>query len=103
MNTMVANSTATVAVDVFSKPRRVKINAITAVANTSKKPSTHRCPSHQRQYSTSEIWVCSPHIRAEAKNRPMPPADRTSRTAQRRASLALHSAQVGRGAGREGG
>ena len=25
-----------------------------AVANTSKKPSTHRCTSHQRQYSIIE-------------------------------------------------
>ena len=35
---------------------------MTAVANTSKKPSTHRCTSHQRQYSTIESEVCSPHM-----------------------------------------
>ena len=64
MKMMVANSTAILAVDVLIRPKRVKINAITAVANTSKKPSTHKCTSHQRQYSTSEMWVCSPHIRA---------------------------------------
>jgi hypothetical protein len=29
----------------------VKISAITAVAKTSKKPSTQRWTSHQRQYS----------------------------------------------------
>jgi hypothetical protein len=63
MNTMVANSTATVAVLARSRPRRVNRKAITAVANTSKKPSTHRCTTHQRQYSTIDRWVCSPHIR----------------------------------------
>ncbi len=66
MNTMVANSTATAAVDVRSRPSRVKISAMTAVAKTSKKPSTHRCTSHQRQYSTTEMWECSRHISPEA-------------------------------------
>ena len=34
------------------RPKRVNKSAITAVAKTSKKPSTHKCTSHQRQYST---------------------------------------------------
>ncbi|MNF19459.1 hypothetical protein D3C80_2242810 [compost metagenome] len=63
MNTMVANSTATVAVRTCSRPRRVNRNDITATAKTSKKPSTHRCTTHQRQYSTIDSEVCSPHIR----------------------------------------
>ena len=63
MNTIVANSTATVAVRTASRPSRVNRKAITAVAKTSKKPSTHRCTSHQRQYSTIESEVCSFHIR----------------------------------------
>ena len=36
------------------RPRLVKMRATTAVANTSKKPSTQRCTSHQRQYSIIE-------------------------------------------------
>ena len=59
---MVANSTATVAVLTRSSPSRVNRKAMTAVANTSKKPSTHRCTTHQRQYSTMERCVCSPHM-----------------------------------------
>ena len=42
-----------------SRPSRVNRKAITAVAKTSKKPSTHRCTTHQRQYSTMESEVCS--------------------------------------------
>ena len=35
---------------------------MTAVANTSKKPSTHRCTTHQRQYSTiGNVGVLAPH------------------------------------------
>ena len=35
---------------------------MTAVAKTSKKPSTHRCTTHQRQYSTiDEVGVAAPH------------------------------------------
>jgi hypothetical protein len=41
----------------LTNPSRVKSSATTAVANTSKKPSTHRCTSHQRQYSIIEQWV----------------------------------------------
>ena len=33
---------------------------MTAVANTSKKPSTHRCTTHQRQYSTIESACARP-------------------------------------------
>ena len=40
---------------------RVKKKAITVVAKTSKKPSTHRCTTHQRQYSTiDKVRVLSP-------------------------------------------
>src|SRR5688572_15267122 len=79
MKMMVANNTAVVADFACTSPRRVKMSAITAVANTSKKPSTHRCTSHQRQYSTSEMWVCSPHMSAAAKNRPMHTVERNNR------------------------
>src|SRR3954447_11109088 len=44
------------------KPRRVKKKAITVVANTSKKPSTQRCTTHQRQYSTMVRCVCCPQV-----------------------------------------
>ena len=60
---IVANNTATVAVVGRSSPRRVNRKAITAVANTSKNPSTHKCTTHQRQYSTMERCVCSLHMR----------------------------------------
>jgi hypothetical protein len=50
-NTTVENRTARVAVTTDRSFRRVSRNAITTVANTSKKPSTHRCTTHQRQYS----------------------------------------------------
>lgn len=61
--TMVANSTATVATLPRTSPSLRKRKLITATANTSKKPSTHKCTTHQRQYSTTEMWLCSPHIR----------------------------------------
>ena len=38
----------------FTRPKRVKSKAKTPVAKTSKKPSTHRCTTHQRQYSATE-------------------------------------------------
>ena len=36
------------------KFNRMKTNAMTVVAKTSKKPSTHRWTTHHRQYSTIE-------------------------------------------------
>jgi len=51
---MVSITIARLALAARMSPRRVKISATTAVANTSKKPSTHRCTSHQRQYSIIE-------------------------------------------------
>jgi hypothetical protein len=53
-NTIVSMTITLLAVDAATSPRRVKISAMTAVANTSKKPSTHRCTSHHLQYSTIE-------------------------------------------------
>ena len=35
---------------------------MTTVAKTSKKPSTHRWTTHQRQYSAIARFVCRPHI-----------------------------------------
>jgi hypothetical protein len=52
MKTMVSRMIALLAVAARIRPRRVNSSAMTAVAKTSKKPSTHRCTSHQRQYST---------------------------------------------------
>ena len=51
---MVSSTMALLAVLARIKPRRVNNKAITAVANTSKKPSTHKCTNHQRQYSIIE-------------------------------------------------
>ncbi len=62
-NTTVANSTALVAVFTRTSPSFVNRKAMTAVANTSKNPSTQRCTTHQRQYSTIDRWVLRPHIR----------------------------------------
>ena len=59
---MVANNTAVVAVLTRNSPSRVNRKAMTAVAKTSKKPSTHRCTTHHLQYSTSDRCVCSPHM-----------------------------------------
>jgi hypothetical protein len=53
-NTMVSATIARFALAARTSPSFVKISAHTAVANTSKKPSTHRCTSHQRQYSIIE-------------------------------------------------
>ncbi len=49
MNTMVANSTAMVAVLPRTRPSLTKMKLITATAKTSKKPSTHRCTIQKRQ------------------------------------------------------
>jgi len=62
-NTIVAKRTALVAVFGRTRPSLVNRKAMTAVANTSKKPSTHRCTTHQRQYSTMARCVLRPHIR----------------------------------------
>ena len=39
------------AVETESNLSRVSRKAMTTVAKTSKNPSTHRCTTHQRQYS----------------------------------------------------
>jgi len=44
-------------------PMRARMKAMNTVAKTSKKPSTHRCTTHQRQYSASEMWLPLPYIR----------------------------------------
>ena len=49
MNTMVANSTLIVADLPRTRPSLTKMKLITATANTSKKPSTHRCTIQKRQ------------------------------------------------------
>ena len=60
------NMTARVAVDTESSFRRVSRNAITTVAKTSKKPSTHRCTTHQRQYSAVARLLAVRYIRPAA-------------------------------------
>ena len=58
----VEKSTAVVAERTCSRPMRVKRKAMTTVAKTSKKPSTQRCTTHQRQYSAmAEVRVPAPH------------------------------------------
>lgn len=44
------------------RPSRMKKKAMTVVAKTSKKPSTHRCTTHHRQYSTIDRCVCWPQV-----------------------------------------
>ena len=78
MNTMVANSTLTVAVRPRTSPSLTNRKLITATANTSKKPSTHRCTTHQRQYSTVDMWVFSFHISPAAYSKAMATVERNS-------------------------
>ena len=59
--------TAVVAVADRISPSRVNRNAITTVANTSKKPSTHRWTTHQRQYSVIDRCVSRPMPNAAPK------------------------------------
>ena len=59
----IENSDAAVARRTGSSPRRTKRKAMTTVAKTSKNPSTHRCTTHQRQYSAMARLVWRPHIR----------------------------------------
>ena len=40
-----------------SRPMRVESSAMATVAKTSKKPSTQRWTTHQRQYSARATWV----------------------------------------------
>ena len=56
-NTIVEKSTAVLATLMRNKPKRENKKAATTVANTSKKPSTQRCTTHQRQYSAIAICV----------------------------------------------
>ena len=58
--------TARVAVGTESSFKRVSRNAITTVAKTSKKPSTQRCTTHQRQYSAVTRLLRWPYIRPAA-------------------------------------
>jgi methyl-accepting chemotaxis protein len=47
-------------VALLDQPQRAKTKASAAVAKTSKKPSTHRCTTHQRQYSITDRCVRAP-------------------------------------------
>ena len=58
----VEKSTAFVAVWMERSFRRVKRKAMTTVAKTSKKPSTQRWTTHQRQYSAVTMWLFFPYI-----------------------------------------
>ncbi|MNC57522.1 hypothetical protein D3C75_1071940 [compost metagenome] len=51
---------AVVAMRRDTRPRVEKMKASAVVANTSKKPSTHRWTIHQRQYSITDRLVRSP-------------------------------------------
>jgi hypothetical protein len=50
---------------------REKMKARAAVAKTSKKPSTHRWTTHQRQYSITERWLRALKKKPAAYMRPM--------------------------------
>ena len=52
--------TGAVAMRTDTRPRVEKMKASAVVAKTSKKPSTHRCTTHQRQYSITDRCVRSP-------------------------------------------
>ncbi|MPM78003.1 hypothetical protein SDC9_125013 [bioreactor metagenome] len=51
---------AVVAMGRETRPMLENTKASAVVANTSKKPSTHRCTTHQRQYSITDRLVRSP-------------------------------------------
>ena len=59
---MVVNRMAITADCTRTRPSRTKIREITAVAKTSKKPSTHRWTTHQRQYSAMARFSWRPGI-----------------------------------------
>ena len=71
-------------------------NQITATANTSKKPSTHRCTTHQRQYSTIDRWVCSPHISRRRRTGRSQPSTGTAGRRSTRSSLRRSAGQSAR-------
>src|SRR5690625_7980242 len=56
----VATKLAAVAVRLETSPKVANITAKATVAKTSKKTSTHRCTTHQRQYSMRVMVVRSP-------------------------------------------
>ena len=58
--TVVEKSVAAVAVPARTSPMRAKRKATAAVAKTSKKPSTQRWTTHQRQYSATLRCVRAP-------------------------------------------
>ncbi len=60
MNSEAEARLAVVAMRLDTRPMLEKMKASAVVANTSKKPSTHRCTTHQRQYSITDRWVRSP-------------------------------------------
>ncbi|MNG37738.1 hypothetical protein D3C84_1251760 [compost metagenome] len=60
MNSEAEPRVAVVARRLETNPMLVKMKARAVVANTSKKPSTHRCTTHQRQYSMTDKLLRSP-------------------------------------------
>ncbi|MCY1235590.1 hypothetical protein D9M72_482120 [compost metagenome] len=60
MNSEAEARLAAVAIGRDTRPSVEKMNASAVVAKTSKKPSTHRCTTHQRQYSITVRLVRSP-------------------------------------------
>ncbi|MNN98950.1 hypothetical protein D3C81_2184770 [compost metagenome] len=60
MNSEAEARLAAVAMRTDTRPRVEKMKASAVVAKTSKKPSTHRCTTHQRQYSITDKCVRSP-------------------------------------------
>ena len=60
----VARTTAVLAARGRTSPRPAKMSAITAVAKTSKKPSTQRWTTHQRKYSIIDSALCRPQVSA---------------------------------------
>ena len=76
------------------RPSRANRNAMTTVAKTSKKPSTQRCTTHQRQYSAMARLVCRPAHRGRRR--------RTARSRPRRSGTA-RAAAAARPAARSAG
>src|SRR5262249_12875184 len=80
-----------------TSPSRAKRKAMTVVAKTSKKPSTQRGTTHQRQYSTMLMCVWRRYMRRGPENSAMVPADRANiRTSGRRSLLSASAGQMTR-------
>src|SRR3546814_20027522 len=87
MNTIVANSALNVADLPPTRRSLTKMKLTHADANTSQKPSTHRCTIQQRHQVTIAIVGASRHHQPDPDRRPLATVDRKTPQANRTAAL----------------